>query len=439
MCAIKTVKRIFKYLLIALFSIIVLLFIIYFGPSIWKNWVTYPRLNQERSALWDKYKKPKQHIDLQSHKGVMHSHTYWSHDSRGVLPEILDAAKKAKLEFIFLADHAHGKLDTFPRSYHGVFDGIIFEAGTESSTGLMVNPFDSVILDWNKDEDQLINEVVEQGGLVAYVHTEKEHRWTNPDYQAMEIYNIHTDLLDEDGFLPFVISNTVNGNSYRDWCFRELFDIQTDILANWDKLNQNRRIVGISAVDAHNNNNFRARYTDSGLVEWTGPNADVIASREANWLDKLLLGEPDEFGWAYKWEMDPYFNSFNYVNNHVFCDTFSNISIKEHIIKGHVFISFESLAEAKGFQYYAVNQADSISALLGDSVHIEHAAKVKAVSPLPVKFQLLKHGKLMTEVEDQYEFAYEIVGNPGNYRLVANIWIDDQWIPWVYTNPIYVY
>jgi len=435
----KIVKRFLKYSTIAIISILMVLFIIYFGPSIWKNWVTYPRLNKERNELWTKYKKPAQFIPMQSYKGVMHSHTYWSHDSRGVLPEILDAAKKAELEFIFLADHAHGKLDTFPRSYHGIFDGIILEAGTESSTGLMVNPFDSVILDWNKDEDQLIKEVIENGGLVTYVHTEKEHRWTNPDYQAMEIYNIHTDLLDEDGILPFVISNTVNGNTYRDWCFRELFDVQTDILANWDALNLNRRIVGISAVDAHNNNNFRARYTDSGLVEWTGPNADIIADREANWLDKILLGEPDKFGWAFKWEMDPYFNSFNFVNNHVVCDTFSNVSIKENIIKGHVFFSFESLAKADGFQYVAVDETNTISAILGDAVSIDNVAKIKAVSPFPVKFQLLKHGKLIKEVEDQYEFECDINGDPGNYRLVANIWLDEQWVPWVYTNPIYVY
>ena len=285
MISMKTIKRIITYTLLTLLALIIILFVIFVGPSLWKNWVTYPKLEKERTALWSTYKKPQQFIALQEHKGVMHSHTYWSHDSRGTLPEILSAAKMAKLEFIFFADHAHGKLDTFPRSFHGVYDGIIMEAGTESSTGLMVNPFDTVILDWNLDENQLIHEVMNNGGLVTYVHTEKTHRWSNPDYQAMEIYNIHTDLLDEDGILPFVINSMVNGNSYLHWGFRELYDDQTEILANWDSLNLNRRIVGISAVDAHNNNNFRARYVEDGLVEWVGPNADMISIKDPNWID----------------------------------------------------------------------------------------------------------------------------------------------------------
>ncbi|MCK5209828.1 MAG: hypothetical protein KAQ79_17465, partial [Cyclobacteriaceae bacterium] len=144
----KIVKKFFIYTLLTLLAFIVILFVIHVGPSIWKNWVTYPKLEKERATLWSTYKKPQQYISLQEHKGVMHSHTFWSHDSRGTLPEILSAAKKAKLEFIFLADHKRNMLDDFPRGYHGVFDGIIMESGTESSTGLMVSPFDSVTLDW---------------------------------------------------------------------------------------------------------------------------------------------------------------------------------------------------------------------------------------------------------------------------------------------------
>lgn len=432
-------KTIVKYTFLILLSIILVLFLIHVGPSIWKNWVSYPQLEKERAALWTSYKKPQQFISLQEHKGVMHSHTYWSHDSRGTLKEILSAAKKAKLEFIFYADHAHGKLDTFPRSYHGVFDGVIMEAGTESSTGLMVNPFDTLTLDWNTNEDQLIHDVVSNGGLVTYVHTEKPHSWLNPDYQAMEIYNIHTDLLDEESILPFVINAVINGNKYRHWGFRELYDEQTEILANWDSLNLGRRIVGIGAVDAHNNNNFRARYVEDGLVEWVGPNAKSISIEKPGWREKLLLGEPDEFGWAFKWELDPYYSSFNFVNNHVFCDTFSNVNIKENIIKGHVFVSFESLAEAKGFQYFAADENDKLTAILGDSVMLEKVLHLRAVSPFPVKFQLLKNGKIMDEKEDVYDYKYMINNTPGNYRIVASIKLEKQWLSWVFTNPIYVY
>lgn len=435
----KTIKRLISYILLAICTVFILLIVIKVSPALWKHFVTYPQLEKDRTSLWKARKEPPRFIPLTDYKGVMHSHTYWSHDSRGTLPEILYGAKKAKLNFIFLSDHPHGKMDIFPRGYHGVYDDIIIEPGTESSSGLMVSPFDSVTLNWGLPFDTLVQRVVTNGGMVTYVHTEKPHPWHNPDYQAMEIYNIHTDLLDEkDGLLPFVINSIVNGRKYRHWAYRELYDDQTTIWARWDSLNLKRKIVGVSAVDAHNNNNFRARYLPDGRVEWVGPNADTLSIKKPGWKEKLLLGKPDQFGWAFKWEMDPYFNSFNYVNDHVLCDTFSNVNIKENILKGHVYIAFESLAEASGFQYYAVDGQDQLTAMLGDEVPADQVTSLEAVSPYPVRYELYLSGRQVKTTENSYRFNYKVNSKKGNYRLVAKLWLGGQWLTWVMTNPIYI-
>jgi len=435
----KKAINIIKYLSTGILAILIFIIIFVLSPALWNRWITYPKLEKERAEIWSKYQKPEKYIEKEDYQGVLHAHTYWSHDSRGTLPEIVSGAKQANLDFIFFSDHAHGKMDTFPRSFHGIYEGIIMEAGTESSNGLMVNPFDSTILDWNVPTDQLIRQVVHSGGFVGYVHTEKEHDWQNPDYQAMEIYNIHTDLEDEEGILPFLINNMVNGKKFKHWCYRELYDEQTAILSNWDELNLQRQIVGFGAVDAHNNQSFRARYLENGKVEWVGPNADALVIRTPNWLDKLLLDDPDEFGWAYKWELDPYFESFNFVNNHVFCDKLTNTNIREHVVKGHLFVSFESLAPAKGFQYFAQNDRDSVTAILGDSVMLKYVDVLKGVSPFPVKFELFKDGKSIEESREAYEFKSNSIDEQGNYRLVARLRFGKEWIPWIYTNPIYVY
>lgn len=435
----KIIKRFFVYTLVIVLAIIGVLFIIYTGPSLWNRWVTYPRLEKERSALWLKYKKPQQFISLREHKGILHSHTYWSHDSRGVLEEILPAAKKAKLDFLFFADHPHGKLDTFPRGCHGIYDGIIFESGTESSEGLMVCPMDSVVLDWRKDQDLLIKEVIDSGGLALYVHTEKPHDWANPDYQAMEIYNIHTDMLDEEKLTPLILNFVVNGKKYRHWAYRELYDEQTDILANWDSLNMHRKIVGMAAVDAHNNQNVRARYTDDGRVEWVGPNAETLKIVKPGWKEKLLLGEPDAAGWAYKFEVDTYFASFNYVNTHIFSDTLTNVAIKNNLVDGHAYISFENLAEAKGFQYFSTDENNAVNAIMGDSVLATSVSKLHAVSPFPVQFRLVKNGEEKDVADDTYSYEFAPHSSPGNYRIVASLFLDKKWTTWVQTNPIYVF
>ncbi len=394
----QKVRRIIGWTIAGTFSLLIITFLVIIGPAWWNKWVTYPQLERERAALWAKYQPTELLIEQTDYQGVLHAHSYWSHDSRGVIEEIVPAAQRAKLDFIFLSDHIRNELDSFPRGYQGNYEGVMIEAGTESRN-IMVTPMQNGVLDWNQDESQLIRDVVESGGLVAYVHSEEPHHWADPSYQAMEIYNIHTDLLDEASIFPFMINMAVNMNNHRHWAYRELYDEQSAILALWDSLNQTRQIMGFAAVDAHNNQSFRARYTDDGLVEWVGPNAKTLEVTEPGWREKLLLGEPDIARWAFKWEIDTYFHSFNYVNTHVFSDTLSRSAIKDNIVAGHAYISFESLAEARGFQFVAQNDRGQVNAIMGDSVAVDSVTTLRAVSPLPVRFELFKSGTMIDQID----------------------------------------
>jgi hypothetical protein len=408
---------------------------------LWNRFIVYPQLDKERSALHAKYRKPAQYILQKDYKGVLHSHTYRSHDSRGVLEEIIPAAKQAKLNFIFLADHRQADLDTFPRGIHGTFEGIVVESGTESpAASMMVNPLRPTILDWSKDRDTLIKQVVGQGGMVFYLHSEdKSHDWANPDYQGMEIYNIHTDLIDEKSPVKFLFNAMVNGGRHKDWSYRELFDEQTQIIALWDSLNKQRRIVGMAAVDAHNNQSIRARHLSDGQVEWVGSNAKTLSITQPGWKEKWLLGQPDVAGWAFKMELDTYFHSFNFVNTHIFGDTLSSRALKNQLVKGHAYISFESLAEADGFQFFLQNASQGITGIMGDSVSAQHAARLRTVSPFPARIELFRNGKLIDFVEDAYSHDFDVKNNPGNYRVVARLKFRGNWLPWIYTNPLYIY
>ncbi len=425
--------------LLGLLILLVILFLVITGSSWIRHWITYPRMEKQRAEIWSKYQKPEKYIQLEEYKGILHAHTFWSHDSRGSIKEILPAAKKANLDFLFFSDHAHGKLDTFPRSYHGIYDGIIFEAGTESSDGLMVCPMDSVILDWNEGQDSIIKQVVESGGLALYVHTEKPHDWDNPDYQAMEIYNIHTDMLDGEKLVPLIINFAVNGKKYRHWSFRELYDEQTEIMANWDRLNKKRKIVGMAAVDAHNNQNIRARYLDNGQVEWVGSNAETLVIKDPGLKEKILLGKPDSAGWAFNFDIDTYYGSFNYVNTHIFSDTLSNFALKDHLVEGHAFIAFENLADASGFQFFSTDKDNEVNGILGDSVLNSSISKLQATSPYPVQYTLLRDGQIIDSLDNVYSYEYNFDSTPGNYRIVASLNFNNKWTSWVITNPIYVF
>jgi hypothetical protein len=432
-------RRILPTILKAFAVILIVIIVFVLAKPLWNRYVIYPSLESERSDLWAKYKKPESFIPHTDFKGVLHSHTYRSHDSRGVLEEIIPAAKQAKLNFIFLADHRIADQDTFPRGFQGIFDGIVIESGTESpGASMIVNPLKKTILDWTKDRNQLIKNVVSEGGMVFYLHSEEEHDWANPDYQGMEIYNIHTDLKDEKSPLSFLINGMVNSGKYRHWSYRELFDEQTKIAALWDSLNNYRRIVGMAAVDAHNNQSIRARYLPNGKVEWVGSNAKTLSITEPGWKEKLLLGKPDAAGWSFRMELDTYFHSFNFVNTHIFGDTLSSRSLKNELVKGHAYVSFESLAEANGFQFYSTGQDGRLNAIVGDSVSAANIKSLHAVSPYPVRFELFRSGKLIDSKEDSYEYKFLPKNKPGNYRIVARLKLNNEFLPWVYTNPIYV-
>lgn len=77
-----------------------------------------------------------------------------------------------------------------------------------------------------------------------------------------------------------------------------MFDEQTAILARWDSLNMVRKFVGFSAIDAHEDQNIRARYLKDGRIEWVGSNAHVIDTMEMKFWNMWLLSEPDSDGWV---------------------------------------------------------------------------------------------------------------------------------------------
>lgn len=431
-------KRIFKYFFLTLFSLILVFLIVVFTPALWRHWVTYPGMEKQVSAFQKLRKEPPGLINLHTYRGVMHVHSYLSHDSEGTIYDLTTAAQTDGISFIFLTDHPRFDLDTIPKGYHGNYDGVLVESGSEKQ-GFDCWPLDSTVINWKINKDTVAGNVVANGGIIFYAHTEEPHNWANPYYQGMEIYNFHTDTKDESLF-PNIINFMVNGKKYRPWALREMFDEQTAILARWDSLNMKRKIVGFSAVDTHENQNFRARKLKDGRVQWVGPNAKPIDTVKVNFWNRWLFSKPDPDGWVFKWMIDTYPSGFNYITNYVLADSLSVPSLAANIKKGHLFTAFKSLGDAKGFLFYAVDQNNQIDAILGDSIQAEQVKALKAVTPLPGRFVLIHDGKPIDQsADDAYEYAWTGKMAKGAYRIEIRVSLQDKKIPWLYSNPIYIY
>lgn len=430
--------KVLKYLIGILSIFLILLMAVLFVPPLWRNITTYPALDKQVANYNSHWKQPPEVTELTCYRGIMHAHSYWSHDSEGTLHDILPAAKNAGIDFIFLTDHPHGLKDTFPRGYHGYYDGVLIVPGSEKQQ-FAAWPLSDGIIDWNKNKDSLAKEVIAAGGLLFYAHTEEPHNWASPWYQGMEIYNFHTDTKDEK-LLPHIANFLVNGKKYRHWAMRQLFDEQTDILALWDSLNRHRQIVGYSAVDTHENQNIRARKLSDNQIQWVGPNANPFDTVNVNFWNRWFFNEPDANGWVFKLMIDTYEEGFNYITNYVLADTLSVTSLSEQIRKGHLYTAFKSLGDAKGFIYWSANAANEVSGLLGDSVTVTNAASLHATSPLSGRFRLIHNGNLAAiSPEDSYDFHWEKPLTKGAYRIEVHLPLGNRLIPWLYTNPIYVY
>ena len=432
------IKRFFKYLFLGIGVLLTLLVIIVFTPAIWHHWVTYPGYEKEVQALATLRKAPTRQIKLNTYRGVMHVHSYLSHDSRGTLDDLIPAAKKDGIDFIFLTDHPHGDIDTLPKGYRGFHDGVLIEPGTEKQ-GFCTWPLGPAIINWNSNKDSIAKKIVSNGGMVLYAHTEEPHNWINPDYQGMEIYNFHTDTKDQSP-IPILLDVLVNGSKYRHWALRQFFNPQTPILAHWDSLNNKRKIVGFSAIDAHENQNLRARYLSDGRIQWVGNNAHNIDTMKVTFWNKWLFSAPDKSGWVFKLLVDTYETGFNYVTNYVMADSLSTSSLSKNMKLGHLFIAFKSLGDAKGFQFYGSNNKDSIMGIVGDSIKIDQVKNLTAFSPLPGLFKLIHNGKTVsTSSEKAYEFTFSNTIEKGTYRIEMDLNLQGKLIPWIYTNPIYIY
>jgi hypothetical protein len=339
-----------------------------------------------------------------------------------------------------MTDHyVDGKAD-YSLQWKGLHDGKLFIRGFEMNNGFM--PWglpDTEVFSSNDDPHEIAREVAKVGGVLFYAHSEEERIWDLPELTGIEIYNIHTNLIQMQqqhkllGMLPVLL---LNNSAYPDECFRCLFTRQTDILQHWDELNGPRKIVGIAANDTHQNTGIRGYYTDHGTFLVKKTDKDILKEFPLNSFSRTLLrlcfGPLEPGKQLFRWELDPYIRSVRFVSTHVLAKELTEPGILDALRQGRVFIGFDMIADSKGFKYFAESQGNK--AVMGETIAFAPDLRLRAGSPEPCRFTVVKNGHVVHQVEG-VELDWKPDG-PGKYRIEAELSILDQWTPWVYTNPI---
>lgn len=418
-----------------LFVVVVLFWL---RGALYHRFVSFPR----EAVAWQALRAQRQPVAYTAgwneYRGILHSHSHFSHDSEVPFEEILRALNVAKLDFICLSDHCvEGRAD-FAIQWRGIHDGKLFIPGFELKDGIM--PFgvvSGVVLSNRTDAAVLAQQIVTNGGVLFYAHPEEPREWNRPELTGMEIYNLHVDFKRRRGGLGGLLPDVLlNLRPYPDHLYRLAFNRPTEFLQRWDDLNRTRHITGIAANDCHQNVGFRGIYTAADTIRIEDTSPRTLKEIKLNWftrpLARLLLGPlvPDRK--LFHVQLDPYERSARFVNTHVLAHELSEPGILDALRAGRVFIGFDALADSTSFRWYASDVPGL--AVMGEALAFTNTTRLHAQSPLPCRFTIVKDGSVVHQQEGRV--LEWMPPGPGNYRVETELKVRDGWVPWVYANPI---
>ena len=415
-----------------------LLLVFWLRGALYHRFITFPR----QQAAWQALRAQRQPVpglpELNDYRGILHSHSKYSHDSEVPFEEILRVLRATGIDFICLSDHPiQGRAD-FNLQWRGLHEGKLFVPGFEMKDGIM--PFgvaSDVVLSNQTDSATLARQITENGGLMFYAHPEEPRDWDCPELVGMEIYNIHTDFKRSSRRLRALLPDLiVNQRRYPEQVFRSVFTPPAEFLHHWDELNRTRHITGIAGNDCHQNVGVRGIYTSDNTIRIEDTSPKVLKNLKLNWftrpLARFCFGPLTPNRELFHIQLDPYERSARFVNTHVLARSLSEPTILDGLRAGRVFVGFDMIASSTGFQWIATDGTNRV--VMGESTTFSPATRLGAKSPLPCRFTIIKNGAAVHQEEGR---ALEWTpSGPGKYRVQAELKVLDDWVPWVYANPI---
>lgn len=428
------------------------------APYVYRRYYFYPRTQAALDALASTRAPAAPRADgLTDFRGVIHVHTYLSHDSMGTPQEIIAAAQRASVDFIITTDH-YGWLTDGPviaRGLRGEHGGVLFVVGAEMRDGIMPLFLDHPPIRYNPHQrlQGFVDELLASGAVVFLNHPDDpRRRWDLQGWTGMEIYNLHADARRARPSILFRLSEQFwSMERYPLLVFHQIFREPRQYLARWDRLAQRRKIVGIAGNDAHQNNGIRLVVSNQGTVLLT----DTSGAEQAPWwegdgrisraLARAAFGELTPGRTLWRVDSDLYERGFRFVNTHLLAPAKTEADLRRALEAGHAYVAFDSLVTATGFDFALRRDAAFGSktgqevyptAIMGDEAPFESGTALEIRSPVAATLRLIRDGHLVHEaVGRQWRFP---VSAPGVYRAEAHLNVRGKLLPWIYSNCIYI-
>ena len=339
---------------------------------------------------------------------VLHVHSRLS-DGRGTVAEIMAAAQAAQVDVVWLTDH-----DTLAAQQD---PGEGYWGRSLLLVGLEVTPAQSHYLalggtgvpDRHRPFAEFTAEAASMGHLGFVAHPDDpgnpvlklpSYRWADREgtaYTGLEVWNHLSQWMRG-------VHGLWSGIGALRHPFRGSERPTAETLALWDRLGQERRVVGVAGVDAH----------------------------------AVVVGHPPLGAVVF-----PYPVSFNTLRTHVLvaepltgADVLADRRlVLEALAAGRVLaMSGQAGGFPKGFRFFAA--AGARVCPMGSEAAWEPGMALRMASPCPARFTVKRDGVAVASHEGQ-EWAVAALG-PGVWRVEADRPCGRRWVPWVVANPVYL-
>lgn len=322
-------------------------------------------------------------------KGVIHVHSFLSHDSKGTVAEISAAATSVGLDFLVMTDHLSPY--SIARGTRGMQGNTLWITGAEingpgGGNYLIAFPLRHYVRP-KPTIEAVLADVHGQGGLVFIDHAERFSGWDVPGYDGLEIVNLHA--------LALEVST---GKALVKAVFTSIHELLEQLvvrpaanLARYDAMTARHwPFPAIAANDAHNN------------VKLFGPLGGTLGTYE---------------------------ELFKVVTTHVQAAELSQDAIVAALRAGRSFVVFDFWRDGTGFDLL-VRSGDALHRM-GASVPHAPGLDVEVHVPVDAEIRLFRDGH---EVMRALGRTLVLPGAPpGVYR--AEVFLAGE-RPWIFSSAV---
>jgi hypothetical protein len=336
--------------------------------------------------------------------GVSHVHTSLS-DGGGSPEEVLRAARSAGLSFVVITDH--NILDAKP--FEGYHDGVLALVGSEISTGaghILGLGIPDPVFRFSGDALDTLEDVRHLGGFSIAAHpssSRSDVRWSGwdlPGSWGIEVINGDSQWRRAGlGRLLRAASLYAVNPTY---ALLGSLSPPVATLTRWDALLQERDVPGALGADAHG----RIPLWGQTHVPFPSYESQFRLLRSHVLLEEPLTGEASSDGAA----------------------------ILEALRRGRSYLALDGLAPADAFFFHAGLEEQRWE--MGETAPPDSGLWFWAGGRVPAGARLVlrRDGRVVAEGEGSLEAPS---GGPGVYRV--EVYVPGWTVPWILTNPIYVF